>query len=406
MTRAPAQLRLMFERRFFPLFWTQFFGAFNDNFLKNALVLLITFKAARVFGLGSVALVAAAGAIFISPFFLFSATAGQLADKYDKTKIIHGVKLAEILIMLLAGYGFFALRYELLLVALFCMGVHSTFFGPVKYSILPQLLGPEDLMAGNGLIEAGTFLAILLGTITGGIFVAWGDAGVSWISRGLLSFAALGYGASRLIPSTPPADPSLEPEWNPVAPTFRILRDALSNRKIIRSILLISWFWFFGAVLLALLPAFCRDFLKTDAKRVTLFLTTFSIGIGVGSILCSALSRYWKENYLVSAGAIGMSLFCADLFLSGVHQGRIFFDLALLSISGGVFIVPLYTRMQTHSEPSHLSRIVAANNILNALFMVLSAFFVIGLKRIGLTIPETFLALGVINGVGIAFTFG
>ncbi len=394
-------LRLLSQRRFGPLFWTQFWGAFNDNFLKNALVILITFKAATALGVSSSKMVPISGGIFILPFFLFSATAGQLADKYDKALIIKIVKSVEIVIMVIAFLGFFFLRYDLLLVTLFMMGMHSAFFGPVKYSILPQHLPRDELLNGNALIEAGTFLAILLGTITGGVLIAYGERGPLLVGLSLILVAVFGLCTSFWIPAAVPSDTSLSVQWNPLTPTYKIFRETMKNRAAFRAIVAISWFWFFGAVILSLFPTYCRDYLQGDEHTVTLFLATFSIGIGVGSILCGMLSKTRAKPWLVPLGAIGMSLFCADIYLARAAETRILFDLALLSLSGGLFIVPLYTQMQEASSISHRSRVIASNNILNAFFMVFSAVFVVYMLKIELTIPQIFLVLAGLNAVSV-----
>lgn len=413
-----SQFRLLETRRFYPLFWTQFLGAFNDNFLKNALVILITFQTGKVAGIPSDQMVAVAGGIFILPFFLFSATSGQLADKFDKIQIIRWVKLAEIGIMLLASAGFVLHRYELLLFVLFLMGLHSTIFGPVKYSILPQHLEESELVGGNALIEAATFLAILLGTIGGGVLISVSKIGPALVSVGLVAVAVAGYWVSRLVPSAPPLAPALKIDWNPWRPTAEVLRSIRGNRAIFLSILGISWFWLLGAAILSLLPPYCKDVLHTDQSGVTLFLALFSIGVGVGSLLCERLSRDQLELGLVPLGSIGLSLFVLDLFFVGtpeiVQPGekasalqilanpsglRIVLDLLLLSVFSGFFIVPLYTLVQERAEASQRSRVIAANNILNAFFMVVGSVLLVLFMKIGLTIPQIFLALALMNGV-------
>ncbi len=410
--RGLSQLQLLKVRRFCPLFWTQFFGAFNDNFLKNALVILITFKATQIFGIPANEMVPVAGGIFILPFFLFSATAGQLADKYDKTKIIHIIKLVEIGIMLLASIGFLTGHYVLLFIVLFLMGLHSTFFGPIKYSILPQHLSSAELVGGNALIEAGTFLAILLGTIAGGVSISLGDSGPAIVSVGLLLCAVIGWVASLSIPKAPPSGPDIQVEWNPIPPTWKIYQLTKKNRTVYLSVLGISWFWFFGAAVLSLFPPYCKDVLHTDETVVTLFLATFSVGIGIGSMLCEKFSRQRLELGLVPLGSIGISLFTADLFFigsprmntanvweflahsSGIH---ILVDLLLLSVFSGFFIVPLYTLIQERSDPAFRSRIIAGNNILNAFFMVISSLLILAMMHFGVSIPKMFLVLALLN---------
>lgn len=415
------QLALLRTRRFGAMFWTQFLGAFNDNLFKNALVILVTYRALGVWGLAPQEVVAASGGLFILPFFLFSATAGQLADRVQKPRLVHWIKGAEIAFMAVAALGFLSERLSLLLVTLFLMGLHSTFFGPVKYSILPQLLDDDELVGGNALIETGTFLAILIGTIAGGILVAQDEAGLRWLSIAIVGVAGMGLLASLLIPPLPAENPSLAIAWNPVRPTLETYAIVRRNRTVFLSILGISWFWFFGASLLALLPSYTKDVLHANEHVVTLFLALFCIGIALGSLLCERLSDRKLELGLVPFGSIGMSVFAFDLFLIGAPDEmalgpaagiasfvaapgglRIMIDLALLATSSGFFIVPLYTLVQQRSEAASRSRIIAGNNILGALFMVLSSLMLIGLHAAGLTIPQTFLVLAVLNGA-VAF---
>ena len=414
------QFQLLKARRFGPLFLTQFLGAFNDNFLKNAIVILITYRAVTVAGVPPAQMVAAAGGIFILPFFLFSATAGQLADKMEKSLLIRWVKIIEIGIMLMAGIGFVLEIYELLLVALFFMGLHSTFFGPIKYSILPQHLATDELVGGNALIESGTFLAILMGTIAGGVLIL--EPSGAWIvSIALTVVAAAGLWTSLPIPQAPAVDPGLTVQWNPIPPTIEIIALTRKTRSVFLSILGISWFWFFGGAMLSLFPPFCKDVLGSEPSLVTLFLSIFSVGIGLGSLLCERLSRRQLELGLVPLGSIGISVFTADLFFAGIpssSQGmgvldflrdpagiRIVADLLLLSIFSGFFIVPLYTLMQERSEMSHRSRIIAGNNILNALFMVVSSVMLMGLMHFGFTVAQIFLILAVLNGVVAVYIY-
>ncbi|MCM2277033.1 MAG: MFS transporter [Oligoflexia bacterium] len=412
-----AQFQLLRTRRFGPFFWTQFFGAFNDNLLKNAMIILIAFKTSSVLGIPSSQMVAVAGGIFILPFFLFSATSGQLADKYEKTTVMRWVKLAEIAIMAVATIGFLFHQFGLLLVTLFLMGLHSTFFGPVKYSVLPQLLPPEELVAGNALVGAGTFLAILFGTILGGILVAIEPQGPALVSAGLLTVATLGFLASRMVPRCPPMAPGLRVQWNPFPPTLEVSRSIRSNRTVFLAVLGISWFWFFGAAFLSLFPPYCKDFLQANEGVVTFFLTLFSVGIGIGSTLCERLSNKRLELGMVPFGSIGMSIFAADLFLAGHPWAgapaaslrslgellssaggiRIALDLLLVSVFGGFYFVPLYTLIQERAEPSQRSRVVAANNILNALFMVTASLMLMGMMIAKMTLPQMFLTLAFLN---------
>ena len=420
---SPNQFDLLRERRFAPFFWTQFLGAGNDNVYKNALIIFVAFQASTMTTLDPNALVNLAGAVFIAPFVLLSATAGQLADKVEKSRLIRWIKLFEVAIMAIGLAGFVARDITLLFVALGLMGVHSTLFGPVKYAILPQHLKPEELIGGNGLVEMGTFVAILLGTIAGGVVVAVQPNGPALAGALAIGLAIAGYVVSRGIPVTPAVAPELAINWNPFTETARNLRFAQGNRVVWLSMLGISWFWFYGAVFLAQFAGFARDVLGGNEEVVTFLLALFSIGIGAGSLLCERLSGRRVELGLVPFGSIGLSLFAIDLWLSSrglsAHSlaglgrfaeqpghWRVAADLVLIGLFGGFYIVPLYALIQERSEPSHRSRIIAANNILNALFMVVSAGMAIGLLQAGLTIPQLFLVTGLMNAAVAAYIFG
>jgi 1-acyl-sn-glycerol-3-phosphate acyltransferase len=416
-----SQFGLLRQRRFGPLFWTQFFGAFNDNVLKNAIVILFAFTAATQ--AEADLLVNVTAGVFILPFFLFSATAGQVADKLEKSRIVRFVKVFEIGIMLVAAAGFRLKSTPLLLASLFLMGMHSTIFGPVKYSILPQHLGEAELVGGNGLIEMGSFIAILLGTIAGGVAIAVPSWGGTVVSLVLVVVAAAGYVASRGVPTAEALDPGLHIRWNAFAETFRTVGLLRDNRAVRLSILGASWFWFYGALFLAQFPGFCKVTLGGDERMVTLLLTVFSVGIGLGSVLCERLSRGKIELGLVPFGSIGLTLFAVDFALAGgrypAHAGtlhvaafvsspagvHILADLALIGLFGGFFIVPLYALIQHRSDPSHRSRIIAANNILNALFMVLAAALAVLLRRFGLSIPQLFLVTAGLNAVVAVYIY-
>lgn len=415
------QFALLRERRFLPFFCTQFLGAFNDNVYKNALVILLAFHAATLTTLDSGTLVNLCGALFILPFFLFSATAGQLADKYDKARIVRYVKLFEIAIMTVGAVGFVQQNLILLLLALFLMGLHSTLFGPVKYSILPQHLKLEELVGGNGMVEMGTFVAILLGTVLGGILIAQANASML-VSVAVLTIAVLGYLTSRGVPAAPPAAPDLKINWNPFTETWANLKFTRGNRAVFLSVLGISWFWFYGATLLAQFPSYCKDVLGGDEHVATLMLTTFSVGVGAGSLLCERLSGHKVEIGLVPFGSIGLTLFAFDLFLASPPAApaqalgaaafiadpahwRILFDLAMIGMFGGFYIVPLYALIQSRAERSHQSRIIAGNNILNALFMVVSALMAIALLKAGFTIPQLFLVTAALNAAVAVYIY-
>jgi 1-acyl-sn-glycerol-3-phosphate acyltransferase len=411
---APNQFDLLRQRRFAPFFWTQFLGAANDNVFKNAFVVFVAFEAASLTSIDAGMIVNLIGAIFIVPFMLLSATSGQLADKYEKSRLIRLIKLLEIAIMVIALVGFWQRSVVVLFVALALLGVHSTLFGPVKYAILPQTLKIEELVGGNGMVEMGTFVAILLGTIAGGLVVAIKPGGPLWAGTLGIAIAVTGWLISRVIPVTPAPAPDLQINWNPVTETWKNLRFAQTEIVVWRSMLGISWFWFYGAIYLAQLPVFTRDILGGDEHVFTFLLATFSVGIGAGSLLCERLSGRKVELGLVPFGSIGLTLFALDLWLatrhmSAVGQGRldaflpwpqhwrVIADILLLGIFGGFYIVPLYALIQQRSAPSHRSRIIAANNILNALFIVASAAVAIGLLKAGLTIPELFLVVGLMN---------
>ena len=409
------QYGLLREKRFLPFFLTQFLGAFNDNVFKNALMILFAFKAASWISLDKNLVQNLGQVIFILPFLLFSATCGQLADKYDKAKLTRFVKLFEIGIMLVAGLGFFLKSAILLFVALFMMGTHSTLFGPVKYAILPQHLKKEELVGGNGLVEMGTFLAILLGEILGGILIGFETNGMLWVTVVTLALAIAGYFTSRAIPASPAPSPDLKINWNPITESIRNFNFTRQNRTVFLSILGISWFWFYGATFLTQFPNFSRDVLGGSEHVVTLLLAIFSIGVGVGSLLCERLSGHKVEIGLVPFGSIGMTLFGLDLyfasrgyvatghdlgawdFLRTPGSWRISFDLLMLGLFGGFYIVPLYALIQTRSEESHRSRIIAGNNILNALFLILAAVLAIVVFKLGFTIPQLFLIAAILN---------
>ena len=410
------QFQLLRERRFAPFFWTQFLGAANDNIYKNALVIFVAYHAAATAVFDANTLVNLAAGLFILPFVVLSATAGQVADKYEKSRLIRFIKILEIAIMLIGTAGFFTHSLLLLFAALLLMGVHSTMFGPVKYAILPQTLRPEELVGGNGMVEMGTFVAILLGTITGGVLVAVPGVGPVLAGAAAIAVAVAGWLVSRGIPITPAVAPDLAINWNPVTETWKNLRFAYGTRVVWLSMLGISWFWFYGATFLTQFPNFAKDILGGDEHVVTFLLALFSVGIGVGSLLCERLSGHKVEIGLVPFGSIGLSLFAIDLWLATRHMHatslvgiaeflrepghlRVVADLVLIGLFGGFYIVPLYALVQERSEPAYRSRIIAANNILNALFMVASAGLAIALLGAGLSIPYLFVVTGVLNAL-------
>jgi len=418
----PSQFDLLQQRRFAPFFWTQFAGAANDNIYKNALIIFVAYRAAVHAGLDANTLVNLAAGLFILPFVLLSATAGQLADKYEKSRLIRFIKLLEIAIMVVGAVGFWLPNLTLLFMALFLMGVHSTLFGPVKYAILPQHLRNDELVGGNGLVEMGTFVAILLGTIVGGLLVAVPDVGPVLAGCAAIGVAIAGWLVSRAIPLTPAVAPDLVINWNPFSETWRNLRLAYGNRIVWLSMLGISWFWFYGATFFTQFPNFARNVLGGDEHVVTFLLALFSIGIGTGSLLCERLSGRKVEIGLVPFGSIGLTVFAVDLwfasndmhatslvgiagFLAGPGHWRVVLDLVLIGLFGGFFIVPLYALIQQRSDPAYRSRIIAANNILNAIFMVASAGLAIVLLGEGLSIPYLFLVTGILNAVVAVFIY-
>jgi len=412
---------LLTERRFAPFFGVQFLGAFNDNVFKNALVVLLAFQGASLSTLNTDVLVNLCAGLFILPFFLFSATAGQLADKYEKAAMMRWIKLLEVAIMILAAVGFFLQSLALLLAALFLMGAQSALFGPVKYAYLPQHLRKEELVGGNGLVDAGTFIAILLGTILGGVLVGIKPAGVAWISAIVITIAAAGYWASRSVPKSPAPSPQLQINWNAVTETWRNICFLRTNRTVFLSILGISWFWFYGALFLSQFPNYTRVVLGGNETVVTLLLAAFSIGIGLGSLLCERMSGHKIEIGLVPFGSIGMTLLAVELYLASptvvadalgafamLQQPgiwRVLLDLVLIGVFGGFYIVPLYALIQSRSDPAHQARIIAGNNIMNALFMVIAAGAAVLLLQQGLTIPQLFLFTGILNAVVAVYIY-
>ena len=417
------QFGLLKEKRFGPLFGTQFLGAFNDNLYKNALVVLLTFQAAQWTSIAPELLANLAAGIFILPFFLFSATAGQLADKYDKAMLARLSKLLEVAIMGIAAVGFALHSLAWLLAALFLLGLQSTQFGPVKYAILPQHLHEDELVGGNALIEAGTFVSILIGTLAGGL-LAGSVAQPMWIAVGGLAVAVLGYFYSRGIPEAPPPAPELRINWNPLSETWRSINFARGNRSVFLSILGASWFWLYGALFLAQFPAYTKNVLGGGETMVTLLLAIFTVGIGVGSLLCERMSGKHVEIGLVPFGSIGLTLFGIDLYFASpvglvgttAHEltallslpavWRVLFDLLMLGMFGGFFIVPLYALVQSRSEPAHRARIIAANNILNALFMVVGALGAAAALGAGLSIPALFGIAALLNAAVAVYIYG
>ncbi len=411
------QFSLLKYNRFLPIFSTQFLGALNDNVFKNAIAILIAFSLAKQIGANGTILVTIASGIFILPFFLFSATAGQLADKFEKSMLIRRIKFIEIIIMCVASLGFYFMSVPILLTVLFFMGMQSALFGPLKYSILPQLLSEDEMIGGNGMIQMGTYLAILSGTVIGGVLIIMNPNGGLYVSALIILLAAAGWVASFFIPKALAPDPSLRINWNFFSETIKIIKFSRENRIVFWAVISISWFWFYGATFLSLIFTYTPDILNADEKIATIILTAFSIGVGAGSLLCEKLSYKHINLGLVPIGAIGLTLFAIDLsfislpdirltegellsasmFLQYLSHWHVLIDFGMIGLSGGLYIVPLYATMQQKSNPRHRSRIIAANNIINALFMVVSAISIILLTKAGADIPHIFFIIAVFN---------
>ncbi|MDR1229428.1 MAG: MFS transporter [Azoarcus sp.] len=419
-----SQFALLGERRFWPLFLTQFLGAFNDNAYKNALMVLLTFGAVSWTEMKPEVLTNLAAGLFILPFFLFSATAGQLADKFDKARLARATKALEIVIILLAGLGFWLQNLTVLLAALCLLGLQSTLFGPVKYAILPQHLRDDELVGGNALVEAGTFVSILIGTLIGGLLAGL-DGGAVWIVGICFAVALGGFWASRRIPAAPAPAPELKISPNPLSETWHCIGFARQERSVFLSILGISWFWAYGALLLTQLPAYTKSVLGGDESVVTLLLAVFSVGIGSGSLLCDRLTqRRGKavEPGLVPLGALGMTLCGVDIafvapanvidaalplagLLHDITIWRVFADLFLLGVFGGIYCVPLYALVQQRSPVHCRARVVAANNILNSLFMVAVSLGAGLFLNRGYGIPALLLLMAVLHGIVTVYIF-
>lgn len=410
-------MNLLNQKRFAPYFLTQFLGAFNDNVFKNALVILLTYK---IVSEHSSILVNLAAIVFILPFFLFSPLAGQIADKYEKSFLIRRIKWVEIGIMGVGVLGLYLNSIPLLMFVLFLMGTQSAFFGPIKYSILPQHLREDELMSGNALVEAGTFLAILFGTILGGILASF-DQYVIPVSVAILCFATLGRLTSQFIPQAQAEQPDLAIDYNQWRSGKSIFSVLASDKAIFYTAFGISWFWFFGATFLTQIPIFSREFLFGSPYVATLLMAMFSIGIGLGSLISSKLSRGRVEVGLVPIGALGLTVFGAylglmdlpfsteensitDMFTSFVYI-KALIALVLLAVSGGLFIVPLYANIQTKTPIEYLSRNIAATNILNALFMVLAGVFAIISFKLGNDVQSLFVIVALMNAVVGLFIF-
>ena len=405
-----------------PFFITQALGAFNDNVFKNGLAAMLVFHSSQLAGLNTNQVINLSAMVFILPFFLFSALFGQFADKYEKSIQIRRIKLFEIVIMLAATLGFWLDSVPLLLGVLFLLGFQSTMFGPIKYGIIPQVLKPGELIGGNALVEMGTFVAILAGTIAGPLLMGIDTDWPVWVSGTALLVAIAGYLASRDIPEASAVDPDLKLNWNFFTETVRNIRFIRENRIVLNSVLGISWFWFFGATFLVQIPSFSESVLGGDERLMSTLLAMFIIGISTGSLLCERLSGGKIEIGLVPLGALGLTLFGIDMYFASpvepaVYTGlgdffsvganwRIVMDLLMIGIFSGFYIVPLYSMVQQRTVSSHRSRVIAGNNILNAFFMVISAIVaMLLLGSAGFTIPELFLVTALLNLVMAAYIF-
>jgi 1-acyl-sn-glycerol-3-phosphate acyltransferase len=412
----PNQFALLKQKRFAPFFWTQFFGAGNDNIFKFAFTVLATYHAAEWGNLDPKSAGAIIGGVFILPFVFFSATSGQLADKLEKSALIRFVKNFEIVAMLIIAAGFFNKNIHLLFSGVFLMGLHSTLFGPVKYAYMPQHLREDELTGGNGMVEMGTFVAILLGTMLGGALVAIPETGAHYVAVVSIAIAIIGRITAGMVPHSPASDPTLKINWNPFTETWRNLLIAKQNRTVFLSLLGISWLWFFGSIFLTSFTGFAKTVIGGSESVVTLLLALFSIGIGVGSLLCEKLSGNKVEIGLVPFGSIGMTVFAVDLYFAsqGLQPGaligasefisnwshiRVMVDLFLLALFGGLFSVPLYALIQHRCEPAYRARIIAANNILGAIFMVAASIMAAALAQAGFTLPQIFLVTGILNAL-------
>lgn len=404
-----SQFSLLGERRYGPFFVAQSLGALNDNLLKNALVIIATFHAVEFTTLDPKILTQLAGALYILPFLLFSSLSGQIADKHDKGMLMRLVKLAELLVMVLAGLGFFLQNLPLLLGALFLMGTHATFFSPAKYGYLPNVLQERELIGGNALLEAGTFLAILGGTVLAG-FLAAQHAPNALIAC-LLAIAIVGIVASRNIPAIAPSDPDLRVQWRPVSTTWSLFRYARRNATVFHSLVGISWLWALGLVVLSSLPAYTREVIGGTETVVTLLIAVFAIGVGIGSLLCEKLSGHTIEIGLVPLGSAGISLALVWMWFASpatpavdigwqavlVAHWPVVAALGLVGIFGGLYVVPLYALAQSRAERSHISRVQAASNALNGLAMVLGAAYAAALFAAGLHVTDLMLVGALVN---------
>ncbi|MGI9465376.1 MAG: MFS transporter, partial [Aestuariivirgaceae bacterium] len=414
-----SQFSLLNTRRFLPLFITHALGAFNDNVVRFAVAILITYKLAAQDGSDAATQLAIAAGLFTIPFFIFSGLAGQLADKYDKARLTTRIKLAEIAIMVLGAFSLWMESTTLMFLVLFLTGTQSTFFGPIKYGILPQHLKEDELVGGNALIEVGTFLAILIGTLFGGALIRQ-DYGLAVIAVTIIGFAGIGWLAARQMPEAAPPDPDLAVNYNLVTSTTGILKFATESRYVFLAILGVSWFWFLGFVFLTQIPVFAKEVLLASEQVSNLFIATFTIGIAAGSMLTNRLLRGEVSAKYVPIAAILTTVAIIDLWLASSSAGtmanagnlmtisdflatgkgwRVLVDLAFIAMFGGLFVVPLYAYVQLHSADEHRSRVIASNNVINALFMTVASGLTVLATNSGFTVPQIFLLVGIANAL-------
>lgn len=414
-----SQLNLLKTKRFLPLFITQFFGAFNDNVFKNAFIIWCTYDVSLQLDLDAKLMVTIASALFILPFFLFSFLAGQLADKYEKSSLVRVIKTIEIVLMCGVFVGFYFKYVYFLLFLLFLMGVQTTFFGPMKYSLLPEHLKDDELVSGNAFIEAGTFLAILLGTIFGGIVIRL-NYGIEMMSFFVIFFAIIGLCSAKFIPKAVIGDASLHISFNIVKQTQKIISYAKQRESVWLSVIGIGWFWFLGIIFLSQFPSFTNEFIKGSEYVVTLFFSIFSIGMALGSVMCNKLLKGEINAKLVPFGIVGISVGILIFVLSsyvyhasflpaslvsisgffssgGVVSYMIVLGLLILSISSGIYTVPLYAIMQDHTQDKYISRVIAANNVISSFLMVVAVLLVLLLLIFNVTLLEIFLLLAIAN---------
>jgi MFS family permease len=422
------QFYLFTKRRFLPFFITQFLGALNDNLFKNAILVTIVSTAVAYADNTTNFLTNLAAGLFILPFFLFSTIAGHLADRFDKAYLIRRIKFAEIILMLIGCFSLWQANIYLMLGVLFLLGVQSAFFGPIKYAIIPQHIGDNELLAANAQVGMGTFVSILLGTLIGGWLVTT-PQGTMQLGALIILVAIIGWLSSCKIPKAPPEKIDFQPKasFNPFRETAFNFSLAKQNKTVIFCIFSSSWFWLYGACFLTQVPNFSVAILGGDPKLISILLSFFIVGVAIGSLCCNRLSRGQVEPGLVPVGALGLSLFAIDLYFSSTHYAainasgttvmpmaflsmlsglRILADLLFIGLFGGLFIVPVYAMIQRNTDGATRARVVSVNNIFNALFMVAGSLLgMLFLSKLGWTIPQFFFLLAMLNLVFMGTIF-